>query len=103
MFSFSCYLILWKTIGNYLLARAMRPPPKKEEFDEEMPMEEPEVPVVLQPLPNGEQYAHDIIYDSNKVATYFFLLLLSVCSYAYLNQPKARPSTCCLMQTCRRW
>ena len=57
-----------------------------------MPSEEPDLPVVLQPLPNGEKYTHEIIFESLNRATSFFLMLVAVCSYAYLNQPNVRSS-----------
>jgi hypothetical protein len=44
-----------------LKKRALRPPPKKDEY-EEVPAEEPQKSQELPPLPNGEKYAHDIIY-----------------------------------------
>lgn len=43
-----------------LKRRALRPPPKKDEY-EELPQEEPQKPVELQPLPNGEKYVHELI------------------------------------------
>lgn len=52
-----------------------------------MPAEEPKKPQELPPLPNGEKYAHDIIYESINQTVYLFLLLISIAAYAYLNQP----------------
>jgi hypothetical protein len=42
----------------------------------------------LPPLPNGELYVHEIIYDSLTKAVYYFLLLVSIAAYAYYNQNK---------------
>jgi hypothetical protein len=77
------------------------PPPKSDEY-EEIPETEEITPPTLAPLPNGEQYAHEVIEDSLNKTLYFFLLLIAVASYAYFNQEKSK-SSCVAMKTFPYW